>query len=258
MSLGKKLAELRTANNYSTRELADKIGVSQSSISLWESDSRRPDFNKLKLLANLYGVSVDYLLGNDGADIEARSELNLLNERRNDLEIEQNILKKRIEETEAKIKNLEMEVENDKTYKFSLSHSISHEMLFTKSDKNREHYQSLIRLLNLKNEQTEKLLENEKTELQDLNNRLTKNAEQLKHIYQLIDEQRNYINIKKIIKSDDYEKRINKIIYKVNNNNEEIGKYIIEYLGLTESYKMSGLSMDEYLTQLKRKIKRIT
>ena len=65
MELNEKLATLRHNNGYSTRELGEKLGVSQSSISLWEKGSRRPDMEMLVKIANFYGVSTDYLLGSE-------------------------------------------------------------------------------------------------------------------------------------------------------------------------------------------------
>lgn len=80
MQLNEKLSMLRKNNNYSTRELADKVGVSQSSISLWEKGDRKPDFDKIVMLANIYGVSTDFLLGTRTQG--AKSKLNELLEQR--------------------------------------------------------------------------------------------------------------------------------------------------------------------------------
>lgn len=45
-------------------QLAEEIGVSPSSISLWESESVSPEADKIVLLANFFDVSTDYILGN--------------------------------------------------------------------------------------------------------------------------------------------------------------------------------------------------
>ena len=44
-------------------QLAEKIGVSRQSVSKWETDSAIPDIEKLKLLAEIFEVSITELLG---------------------------------------------------------------------------------------------------------------------------------------------------------------------------------------------------
>lgn len=57
------LIELRKKNGMSQEELADKIGVSQKSISKYEKQDVRPSWEALLNIANLFDVSTDYLLG---------------------------------------------------------------------------------------------------------------------------------------------------------------------------------------------------
>lgn len=58
-----KLKLLRTQKNLTQSKVADCIDVTPSVISAYESGERTPSVEKLVLLANLYCVSVDYLLG---------------------------------------------------------------------------------------------------------------------------------------------------------------------------------------------------
>ena len=59
-----KVKELRIASGYKSQQsFADFFGVAQSTVGSWESGSREPDFNTLLRLADLFGVSTDYLLG---------------------------------------------------------------------------------------------------------------------------------------------------------------------------------------------------
>ena len=58
-----RLNELRLENNLSRVELAEKLNVSVRLISYWENGQRECDFNMLIKIANLFSVSVDYLLG---------------------------------------------------------------------------------------------------------------------------------------------------------------------------------------------------
>lgn len=58
-----QLKELRAENNLSQQDLAEKLGVSQRSISNWETGVRQPDFEMLISIAKFFNVTTDYLLG---------------------------------------------------------------------------------------------------------------------------------------------------------------------------------------------------
>ena len=62
MTFGKKLQEARKNAGLSQEQLAEKITVSRSAVAKWESDHGLPDIDNLKMLSQLLGVSVDYLL----------------------------------------------------------------------------------------------------------------------------------------------------------------------------------------------------
>lgn len=79
MTLGEKLYTLRTKQNMTQEQLAEKLQVSRQSISKWESDATRPDLGKLKFLAEFYHVSLDALLDED-VDIFADKTISALNE----------------------------------------------------------------------------------------------------------------------------------------------------------------------------------
>ena len=51
MTLGEKLYTLRTKQNMTQEQLAEKLQVSRQSISKWESDATRPDLGKLKCIS---------------------------------------------------------------------------------------------------------------------------------------------------------------------------------------------------------------
>lgn len=65
MNIGHRLANLREKKGLSQAALADKIGKSQSSIAMWETNKRRVPDDALKDLADFYGVTIDYLMGRD-------------------------------------------------------------------------------------------------------------------------------------------------------------------------------------------------
>ncbi|ECX5846871.1 helix-turn-helix transcriptional regulator, partial [Listeria monocytogenes] len=63
-TLSKKLEYLRNSKGWSKVEVAKRLGMKASSTySNWEYGNREPDIDTLKRIADLYGVSVDYLLG---------------------------------------------------------------------------------------------------------------------------------------------------------------------------------------------------
>lgn len=61
--LGEILKNLRTANKFSQKYIADKLNVSQQMISLFENGTNKPDAYQIGLLADIFNVSTDYLLG---------------------------------------------------------------------------------------------------------------------------------------------------------------------------------------------------
>jgi len=65
MILADKIIENRKKNGWSQEELADKLGVSRQSVSKWEGAQAVPDMKKLIQMAEVFGVSTDYLLRDD-------------------------------------------------------------------------------------------------------------------------------------------------------------------------------------------------
>ena len=57
------MANLRKELNMSQAELAEKLGVSQQTISKYERGTREPDNETLAKLAEIFDCSIDYLLG---------------------------------------------------------------------------------------------------------------------------------------------------------------------------------------------------
>ena len=62
LEFAERLKALRKANNMTQQELADKLGVSNKSVSRWETGGY-PDVATLGPLAKVLGVTVDDLLG---------------------------------------------------------------------------------------------------------------------------------------------------------------------------------------------------
>lgn len=63
MNLGNNISERRRAKGLTQEELAIKLGVSPQAVSKWENNLSCPDISLLPSIANIFGVSVDELLG---------------------------------------------------------------------------------------------------------------------------------------------------------------------------------------------------
>ena len=59
---GDRLKLLRKNKKLSQKKLGEKLGMAISTISGYEKGTRTPDLDKLKLIADFFNVSIDYLL----------------------------------------------------------------------------------------------------------------------------------------------------------------------------------------------------
>ena len=62
-TLGRRIMSLRKAAGLTQEQLAEKLGVSPQAVSKWENDISCPDISALPLIASIFGVSSDELLG---------------------------------------------------------------------------------------------------------------------------------------------------------------------------------------------------
>lgn len=58
-----RVKELRIENNLTQKQLAEKLQTTNSSVCDWEKGRSQPDLKTLANMAQLFQVSVDYLLG---------------------------------------------------------------------------------------------------------------------------------------------------------------------------------------------------
>lgn len=54
---------LRNSCGLTQVEMAEKIGISRSTIGMYETGAREPDFETLEKIADFFNVDIDYLLG---------------------------------------------------------------------------------------------------------------------------------------------------------------------------------------------------
>lgn len=79
--LPQKLKALRVQYGYSQKQVAEKIGVSPSIVSGYETGERTPSTEILLSLSYLYNVSTDYLLGKQTAAPSAMLDISKLTDK---------------------------------------------------------------------------------------------------------------------------------------------------------------------------------
>ena len=60
--LSDNIRNYRKENNLSQDELAEKLGVSRQSISLWENGQTQPTIDNIIALAKIFNITADELL----------------------------------------------------------------------------------------------------------------------------------------------------------------------------------------------------
>lgn len=70
---GKNLKKLRNNQKLTQQELAIKLKVAPSTIGMYESGKRMPDADVLNKIADIFNVSIDYLLGRDNESTQKKT-----------------------------------------------------------------------------------------------------------------------------------------------------------------------------------------
>ncbi len=80
MEFHEKLQKLRSDESLTQEELAEKLFVSRTAVSKWESGRGYPSIDSLKAIAKYFHVTIDELIGTEEivALAEQRSCLRLL------------------------------------------------------------------------------------------------------------------------------------------------------------------------------------
>ena len=60
--IAKNISELRRSAMMTQLDLAERLNYSDKAVSKWERAESVPDISVLKAIADIFGVSVDYLL----------------------------------------------------------------------------------------------------------------------------------------------------------------------------------------------------
>ena len=80
MKFNENLKYLRKESKLTQENLAEKLNVSRQAVTKWESGQSLPDIDNLKQMADLFGVTMDSLVG----DIETKKE-SKINKKMNDI-----------------------------------------------------------------------------------------------------------------------------------------------------------------------------
>ena len=71
------ISYLRKREGLSQAELADKLGVAKSTISMYERDERKPSFEMLEIIADYFNINMDTLVGGERPPHRRRYPLRL-------------------------------------------------------------------------------------------------------------------------------------------------------------------------------------
>lgn len=74
MKLSEKILNCRKKAMLSQEALAERVGVSRQAISKWETGEASPEIGKLLSLAQVFGVTTDWLLSEDDPEPDAPRE----------------------------------------------------------------------------------------------------------------------------------------------------------------------------------------
>lgn len=91
MKLNERIIYCRKKCGLSQEELGEKVGVSRQAVSKWETGDALPEVTKLKTLADVFGVTVDYLLNEDDPPEEVTSNPTADNSQDSDFDVRENI-----------------------------------------------------------------------------------------------------------------------------------------------------------------------
>ena len=79
MTLGERIKSERNKKGISQAALGDILQITQQAVAKWEKNQSEPDTRALKEMANLFGISLDCLLGlevvtNEGVQLSGEEQ----------------------------------------------------------------------------------------------------------------------------------------------------------------------------------------
>ena len=77
MTIKNKIKELRLERRLGQKELGKLLNVGQTTVSAWETGKNEPDYKSIHAMAELFGVSADYLMGYDTSILKGETRMKL-------------------------------------------------------------------------------------------------------------------------------------------------------------------------------------
>ncbi len=74
MNIGARIKELRLEKRITQDRLSEYLGISPQAVSKWENGTTMPDITALPMLAKIFNVTTDYLLGMEYDARDSRTE----------------------------------------------------------------------------------------------------------------------------------------------------------------------------------------
>lgn len=63
MTMGERIKELRKKNSLTQTQLANELNITKGTVSTWETNSRKPNFEVLVQMCEMFNASMDYITG---------------------------------------------------------------------------------------------------------------------------------------------------------------------------------------------------
>lgn len=93
MEIGSKLKKARTEKGFTQEQTADALGVSRQTISNWENNKSYPDIISVIKMSEIYSISLDHLLKEDGSMNKKQTYMEYLEESTNAVKAKRNLEK---------------------------------------------------------------------------------------------------------------------------------------------------------------------
>lgn len=111
MNIGNKLRGLRTSHDFTPHDMAQRIGVSESTYRRYEQGKAKIDIKVIERIAEIFGIEYNDLLGEDNNTILQTKNENAIAISQNFAEMHNGYSQKFIEQLEARITDLKEEIE---------------------------------------------------------------------------------------------------------------------------------------------------
>ena len=147
--IGERIRELRKERGISQKELGEKLGVANTTVSIWERGEREPEGESKRKLREYFGVTMAYLMGEETGERERKGKASF-GERLTELRREKGMTQEEVAEKLGVTKNTIHVWEKGKrlpedewaTYnEISILFGVSYEYVAGESEEREEHWE---------------------------------------------------------------------------------------------------------------------